>query len=274
VLKANMPLVEDRDDLYLERIWLENILGNYRLANDLLLARKFHPWEGGEGKVVGQYLFCQLMLAMEALRENDASEAERWLNNTIQYPYNLGEGKLYGTPENDIHYLRGMVHQLMGKPKEAASWFRLATKGNAEPKPALFYNDPQPDKILYQGLSWIKLGEKEKASTIFRGLIAYGNKHMHDNVQVDYFAVSLPDTLVFEKDLNKSNQLHCTYMMGLGELGMGNFEEASTRLQNVLQLDACHLGALRNLKLIELLKSVEDATPGLGTPMTTADSIL
>jgi len=44
---------EQRDDLYLERITLYNRLSHYQTARMLLSARQFHPWEEGEGKVVG-----------------------------------------------------------------------------------------------------------------------------------------------------------------------------------------------------------------------------
>ncbi|HUP13628.1 MAG TPA: hypothetical protein VM187_15510, partial [Niastella sp.] len=65
----------------------------------------------------------------------------------------------------------------------------------------MFYNDQQPDKIFYQGLAWHALGEKEKAKLIFLTLVDYGKAHLHDEVKIDYFAVSLPDLLIFEDDL-------------------------------------------------------------------------
>ncbi len=272
-LKDHLALVEQRDDVYLERIWLENCTGAFSIANDLLSSRKFHPWEGGEGKVVSQYLFIQLMRAMDALKQRDFGKAKSFLSKTEHYPENLGEGKLYGTVENDINYLNGILCEQMGNSAEAKAWYAKATKGNADPKPALFYNDPQPDKILYQGLAWLKLGETQKAENIFNSLMEYGSTHMKDDVHIDYFAVSLPDILVFEKDLNKSNHLHCTYMMALGELGMGNFDKAANQLETLLQSDAYHLGARLALKLNELLKSVNDTTPDLVAPMTTTNSM-
>jgi len=48
-LETYPALVAQRDDLYLERVTLYNNLGDYERAIGLLAARKFHPWEGGEG---------------------------------------------------------------------------------------------------------------------------------------------------------------------------------------------------------------------------------
>ena len=36
-------------------------------------------------------------------------------------------------------------------------------------------------------------------------LIAYGEAHLFDEMKIDYFAVSLPDLLIFEEDLNRKN---------------------------------------------------------------------
>ena len=47
----------------------------------------------------------------------------------------------------------------------------------------------------------------------------YGEQHLGDEMRVDYFAVSLPDFLIFDDDLNRKNKAHCYYLMGLSYLG-------------------------------------------------------
>jgi hypothetical protein len=120
---------------------------------------------------------------------------------------------------------------------------------------AIFYNDPQPDKIFYQGLAWMKLGETQKASGIFRKLIEFGEKHMSDHITIDYFAVSLPDLLVFDADLNLRNKNHCLYLMGLGYLGLGNssVEKAKAYFDEVLGMDINHQGAAIHKEMNSLL---------------------
>jgi hypothetical protein len=44
-------------------------------------------------------------------------------------------------------------------------------------------------------------------------------------------------------ELNKRNQIHCHYMMGLGSLGMGDLAAAKAQFDAVLALDISHLGA-------------------------------
>jgi len=254
LLEKYPRLVEQRDDLYLEKISLYNNLQEYEKARILLADRKFHPWEGGEGKVVGQYLLSHIELAKTAILQENFQKALDWLSATHTYPLNLGEGKLYGAQENDIHYLTGCAYEGLGIAEKALEMFREATVGISEPAQAIYYNDPQPDKIIYQALAWLKLGETEKASGIFRRFIQFGQQHLNDTITIDYFAVSLPDMLVFDQDIALRNRIHCTYLIGLGHLGLGQHEEAMSYLKETLRQDANHQGAAIYLRMTPFFK--------------------
>lgn len=75
-----------------------------------------------------------------------------------------------------------------------------------------------------------------------RKLISYADEHMNDNVKIDYFAVSLPDFLVFDEDLNRKNKIHCLFMKALGLQGKGE-KEAEEILKKVFSLDNSHFAA-------------------------------
>ncbi|MBN9297048.1 MAG: DUF5107 domain-containing protein [Filimonas sp.] len=242
-------LIGERDDLYLEYITLLNNEANFEKAKQLLSARKFHPWEGGEGKVVGQYVLCHIELAKATLLSGMYDEAITLLTELEQYPENMGEGKLYGTQENDIHYLLGCAYEGLQQPEQAQTFFKKATVGISEPVQAVYYNDPQPDKIVYQALAWRKLKQRQVADDIFTRFIAFGQAHIDDTIRIDYFAVSLPDMLVFDIDLNKRNRIHCLYLIGLGELGLGNMVKATGLFHEVLELDPNHQGAMTYLNM-------------------------
>lgn len=164
----------------------------------------------------------------------------RLLKETEKYPDNLGEGKLINAEENDIHYWMGCACQGLGDTEGAERYYRLATQGSAEPTIAIYYNDQQPDKIFYQGLAWRKLGDEEKARSRFHRLITHGEKHLFDQVKIDYFAVSLPDLLIWEDNLKVRNLIHCNLVMGLGHLGLGEREQAKHFLSEVVRLDLNH----------------------------------
>ncbi|WP_373512904.1 DUF5107 domain-containing protein [Persicitalea sp.] len=260
-LEKYSAATEQRDDLHLERITLCNQLERYQTAQTLLAARQFHPWEGGEGKVVRQHLICHIELAKQALLADKPAEALDLLTAAETYPLNLGEGKLYGVQENDIFYLKGLAHEALAENDNAEVFFRQATDGLDAPVQAIFYNDQQPDKLFYQGLGWRKLHQNERAEKLFSKLIEYGEAHLDDEIKLDYFAVSLPDMLVFDNDLNELNKMHCYYLIALGNLGLGNGRtpQAVAYFDKVLGMNVNHQGALIHRNMINFLQTEEMA---------------
>ncbi len=243
LLEMHPYLVEQRDDLYLELVTLFNHQGKYEKALELLLSRKFHPWEGGEGKVTGQYVLSLVELAKKALKNSSYEQALNYLQRALFYPDNLGEGKLQGAQENDLYYWMGCALQHLNRNEEAKECWLKAVSGISEPAAAIFYNDQQPDKILYQGLALLKLGKIGEANSRFQKLVEYGDAHLNDVVKIDYFAVSLPDLLIWKDDLNRRNRTHCIYMKALGLIGLGDTNEAKRLLNEVLEMDESHSGA-------------------------------
>lgn len=108
----------------------------------------------------------------------------------------------------------------------------------------MYYNDQPPEMIYYQGTALLKMGRTKEAAGRFNKLIEYGEKHIFDQVRIDYFAVSLPDLQIFDQDLNLRNRIHCLFMMGLGKLGLGKQEEALACFKEILEEDKNHQGAI------------------------------
>ena len=228
--EQHAELIERRDDLVLEHATLLNMLGRYEEAKALIDNRIFHPWEGGEGKVSGQYQMCRLEIAKQLLQKNaNDARAKQLLEECLVFPHHLGEGKLYGSQDNDFLYFLGRYEE--------------GTVGPTEPAAAMYYNDAKPDKIFYAALCYRKLGQEDKARSLFHKLINYGKQHIFDHVVMDYFAVSLPDLLVWEGDLDELNRIHCLYMLALGYYGMGDKAKAERYLRQVEEMDNNHLGA-------------------------------
>ena len=102
------------------------------------LGRQFHPWEGGEGKIPKQYVTALLQLAKEHNARGEYARAEELLRQAAgSYPWNLGEGKLYGAQENHIYYYLGCTLEAQGRAEEAAECFAKASTGISEPVGAL-----------------------------------------------------------------------------------------------------------------------------------------
>ena len=242
VLQKYPKLIAKRDDLVLEEITLLNQLGRYTEAMQKLDAHQFHPWEGGEGKVPAQYQICRVELAKAAIVAREYDKAIGLLHACLEYPHHLGEGKLYGAQENDFYYFLGVAYDALGENAKAQECWEAATKGPQEPAAAMYYNDAKPDKIFYQGLALLKLGREDEAHGRFYRLINYGKQHIFEHQTMDYFAVSLPDLLIWDDSLDTKNVIHCKYMLALGYYGMGDKEKALRYLTEVETLDNNHQG--------------------------------
>ena len=219
-LQAHRAQVERRDDLVLSEITLLNDLGRYAEAKEKLDAHRFHPWEGGEGKVPEQYQRCRVGLALLAMTESRYTDAISLLEECLVYPEHLGEGKLYGAQEQDFYYYLGCAWMGAGDLERARACWEQASQGDLKPVPALYYNDAKPEKIYYQGLALVSLGRTAEAEAKFRMLLEYGEAHRDDEVVMDYFAVSLPDLAVWDEDLKTRNVAHCDQMISLGRTGL------------------------------------------------------
>ena len=251
-LQKYPELIARRDDLLLEEITLLNQTGRYEEAMKNLDAHQFHPWEGGEGKVSGQYQLSRLELAKRALAAEDYDHAIQLLEECLVYPHHLGEGKLYGAQENDFYYFLGCAYAAKGETEKARECWEKATEGPQEPAAAMYYNDAKPDKIFYQGLALLKLGREDEAHGRFYKLVNYGKNHLFEKVVMDYFAVSLPDLQIWEGNLDVANQIHCRYMLALGYYGLGDMRHAKRYLDEASELDVNHLGILSFNTFIEL----------------------
>ncbi len=239
--EAHAELLEGRDDLYIEYITLVNLTGNHEKAYDCIMSHKFHPWEGGEGKITTQYTLSLLALAQAALKEKDYKKAEELLRKAFVYPENLGEGKLEGTKDNHLYYHLGLALEGQGREEEAKECFENAILGTDEPAGAMYYNDQPADMIFYQGLAYLKLGKVREAKARFYRLIDYGERHLEDQVKIQYFAVSLPEFLIFDEDYTLRNRAHCYYLMALGNLGLGNKERAAGYLREAVKIEPSHM---------------------------------
>lgn len=239
--EAHKEIIGGRDDLYIEYITLVNMSGNHEKAYECIMGRKFHPWEGGEGKITTQYTIALLEMAKKARKEGRFADAEGLLRKALVYPENLGEGKLEGTKDNHLYYNLGLALEAQGRTEEAQECFELATIGTDEPAGAMYYNDQPADMILYQGLAYLKLGKVREARARFYRLIDYGEQHLEDVVKIEYFAVSLPEFLIFDEDYTARNRAHCYYLMALGNIGLGDMDKAAGFIKEATAIEPSHM---------------------------------
>ena len=115
----------------------------------------------------------------------------------------------------------------------------------------MFYNDQPPEMVFYKGLALEALQKKDEAERCFDKLILYGQTHLNDHVRIDYFAVSLPDLLIFDEDLDEKNRVHCLFMAALGHIGKGQKEQAREIMARIAEDNPNHQGIAIHRELLE-----------------------
>ncbi len=248
---AHPSLPLKRDDLLVEELTLENTQGMHEKVYETIMGHHFRPWEGGEGKVPMQYKTSLVQMALSDLKAGDAAGARDKLEKALLYPENLGEGRLEGTKDNHIWYWLGRAMEAQGLGEEAVNAFGHAELGQDEPAGAMYYYDQPADMILFKGLAKQRLGKTREACACFNKLMDYGEKHVMDVMEYDYFAVSMPDFLIFETDLTKKNTAHCWYLMGLSAVGTGDMPRAKECFDKALEYEYDHQNAILYKRMID-----------------------
>jgi hypothetical protein len=104
-----------------------------------------------------------------------------------------------------------------------------------------------------------RLGRLQEALDRAGELLSYGEGHMQDEPEIDYFAVSYPDILVFEEDFVAFYRQHCKFMVALGYMGLSRWEDAGMALDEILAVNRYHIGAFLHRLLIHAYLPMLDA---------------
>ena len=110
--------------------------------------------------------------------------------------------------------------KLLGNQSKSAECFTRASEGSQVPEPVRYYNDQPSDYIYYQGLAFHELGNDESAKKSFHQLIIFGERHLFDKVDYDFFAVSMPELEVYQDDIQKRSDDYCRRLIALGRRGL------------------------------------------------------
>ncbi len=231
-------LVRLRDDLSIELATLYNQTRQPEKARTLIESRKFQPWEGGEGLVLGQHVRTHLALGKSALERGDPREARRLFEAARQCPENLGEATHLLANQSNISYWIGEAYAASGDAAAARQWWERAARhqGDFQEMSVKEFSE----MTYYEALALRRLDRESEAGALLRGLLAYAEDLGRREAKIDYFATSLPAMLLFEENLQKRNQVTATFLQAQAWLGLGERQKAQQALEEVLSLDRNH----------------------------------
>ncbi len=246
-LEEHRDLVDRRDDLVVELVSLCNQTHKTAQALEILSSRRFHPWEGGEGLVSGQYLAAHLLMGRELLEAREPSEALAHFQAARAYPKNLGEGKHLLTLETHLDYFAGLALDSLGHAQEAQQCWKKAIEAQTG------FNN----MAYYRALALRSLDRESEAVSLLKELLDFASRQLDTVVRIDYFATSLPNFLLFDDDLQKRNRTECLFLRGLAKLGLRRIEESAADFREALTLDANHMWAQAELERIEPVQATK-----------------
>jgi tetratricopeptide (TPR) repeat protein len=235
LLEAHLAVVEQRDDLVIERIGLCNVTGHPETALEIAAGRAFHAWEGGEGKVAVGYANAHWLLGRQALEAANPGRALEHFSRGLAFPENLGV-----TPfEAEIVHLRyyqALTLEALGRTDEAREALQrvIQTEGGLH-------------VAYYRAQAMRKLGQEEEAVTTLKGLRQEAAELAESGLRPSYFFSGRPSP-IFEDDLKTYHRPTCLTALGLAQLGLEDRTGARNSFAQALALAPGNLFAHEEYK--------------------------
>ena len=240
-LEDHRPLVLLRDDCTVALAGLYNLLNQPERALELLTGRRFHPWEGGEGAVLRQFTSARILSGRRALAAGDAAGALGHFTGAMDTPANLGEAYHLHQARADVNYWTGTALLALGETAEAAAHFEQSAAECGDFSEMAV--TPHSPLSYFRGLALRALGREDEARKVFGELREFARRGLLAKAQIDYFATSLPDLLVFDEDLQSRRNADHHLLLALALHGLGDAAAARTELALAYQFSNADLRA-------------------------------
>ncbi|HEX4769608.1 MAG TPA: DUF5107 domain-containing protein [Bryobacteraceae bacterium] len=262
-------LVNQRDDLSIELIALLNQSGQYDKALHLLMSRSFQPWEGGEGLVMEQHVRTHVALGRRGMLRGEYELAQQHFQEALDSPLNLGEAKHLLTNRANVYFWLGEASRRLQRSEEAANWWRKAVSTERDFQEMSV--KPFSAMSFYRALSFQQLGRDEEAFGLLEELRGYAQQLANSEPKIDYFATSLPNTLLFREDLPRKQLLLSCFLEAQALLGSGEATSGNDMLKQILDTEPSHTGAadlleesqcMAQLGLYRAMPATADRLPG------------
>lgn len=233
-------LVEKRDDLTAEFACLCNQTGRPEEALEVLLRRKFQPWEGGEGMVLAQFTRAHLLLGQRALEQGNPRGALGHFRACLEPPENLGEAWHPMANRSHITYWVGVANERGNQHAEARQRWEEAARMDGDF--VAMQVRAVSESTFWSAMALKRLGQAGRAGALFHKILDYATGLERETPKIDYFATSLPAMLLFEEDLGHRQSILALFLRAQACLGLGRTGEAMRLLDEVEQLDGNHTG--------------------------------
>ena len=235
LFEGNEESVSQREDAFARQIEVLTLAGKADKAVKLLSGKAFTFNETSQ-RVYDVIADAHLSLGIKYLKEKKYTEALKAFQDA-EVPEELAFFSASGKRNIQSNYLIGLSWEGLKKKSKAKALYQLNAEASLESSPYIRF---------YQGLSFAKLGNKEKSDEIFQKLIDEAQIEIEKKAseEVDFFAK-------FGEKESENARLSRAYMLkGLGHKGLGEMDLASNNLKKAIELSASNLYAIIEFDLL------------------------
>ncbi len=190
-------LLAERDDCYLDRLTLLAQTGDYEQAISLAAVKRFHIYEGGEGKLTKMHAWIHVLYGNRLVGEGNETQAEKMYLNGIDMPKTYGEAKTFFNQEAHIYYFLGRLYGRQGKRQEERAAYEQAA----------VYKAAVSEISLFRALALEALGDPGTAEEVRREMLCTADRLITDKDLRSYYGVGSPTPMPFENDMEQNNLL-------------------------------------------------------------------
>jgi tetratricopeptide (TPR) repeat protein len=217
-------IVKKRDDAFVREILVLNLTGQADKSVQYLENSNFHFREGSS-RISDMTVDARLLSGRKFMKEEQFQKA---LEQYLAAKNREAEDEQAGSRDPQINYFIATGYDALGNKKMAKKYFEKSTSQKINDHGFINY---------YQGLSFQKLGQNDKADSIFKTLIEEGTNRMNKESEIDFFAK------FGEKESSNNRLSNANLLIGLGLKGLGKNIEAQEKLQKAVELSVSNLWA-------------------------------
>ena len=220
-------LLKERDDCYLDKLTLLSQQGKYEEAIQMAAVKRFHIYEGGEGKLTKQHAWMHVLYGNELARNGELAKAEEIYLNGIHMPKSYGEAKTFFNQEAHIYYCLAKLYEQTEKAEQAQQAYQKAAE----------YKAAVSEISLFRALALQELGQNEVANQVLEEMLKTADNLITNCDLRTYYGVGSPSPMPFELDIVKQNLLQGYSLKAFALLGIKDYSGANSCIRKAEELD-------------------------------------
>ena len=220
-------LLAERDDCYLDKLTLVSQLGKFEEAIELARVKRFHIYEGGEGKLTKQHAWMHVLYGKELMENGDYAKSEKIYFDGVNMPKSYGEAKTFFNQEAHIFYFLGSLYEKQGENEKAKKAFEEAA----------IYKAAVSEISLFRALALKKLGNETEANKVLDEMLSVAENFIVNKDLRTYYGVGSPSPMPFEYDIEKNNLTDGYILKAFALLGYDKKSEANDAIEEARKLN-------------------------------------